>query len=102
VHSKEKSLRRINIQQGHQNARLKKDEQTHFVNSFAQAKNLIEKQMKVGFQIKEKNRNLKMARQRVQQAIITRKQPNNTKQAVKAVLYDDTTIEHMNTSKISK
>lgn len=50
---KEKYLRRVNVRHHHKVLSIKKEEQEKFIGSFAQAKNLIEKQMKLGNFIRE-------------------------------------------------
>jgi hypothetical protein len=45
---KERYLRRVNIRQNNYKAAMKKEERDKFIGNFAQAKNLIEKQMKLG------------------------------------------------------
>jgi len=53
LHFKEKYLKRVNVRHQHQVLSLKKEERDKFVGSFAQAKNLIEKQMKLGNLIRD-------------------------------------------------
>ena len=53
VDFKEKYLKKMNVVQMHKQRQIKKEEQEKFINSFHQAKNLIEKQMKIGKRIKE-------------------------------------------------
>jgi hypothetical protein len=50
---KEKYLKRVNVRHQHQVLNLKREERDKFVGSFAQAKNLIEKQMKLGNMIRD-------------------------------------------------
>jgi hypothetical protein len=54
VEYKEKYIKKMNVLQMHKKRQLKKEEQEKFINAFSQAKNLIEKQMKIGKRIKEK------------------------------------------------
>jgi hypothetical protein len=53
VEYKEKYLKKMAVVQHHRIRQVKKDEKINFVNSFTQAKNLIEKQMKIGKKIKD-------------------------------------------------
>lgn len=53
VDFKEKFLKKVHVVQQHKNRQLKKEETEKFIHSFMQAKNLIEKQMKIGNRIKE-------------------------------------------------
>jgi hypothetical protein len=53
VEYKEKYLRKIIVQGQHKAVKDMKDERLNFINPFMQAKNLIEKQMKIGRKIKE-------------------------------------------------
>ena len=55
VDFKEKYLKKMNVVQMHKQRQIKKEEQEKFINSFHQAKNLIEKQMKIGKRIKEES-----------------------------------------------
>lgn len=50
---KEKYLKRVNVRHQHKVHSLKKEERDKFIGSFAQAKNLIEKQMKLGNLIRD-------------------------------------------------
>ena len=50
---KEKFLRRVNVRHQQKQLQLKKEEKEKFIGSFAQAKNLIEKQMKLGNMIRD-------------------------------------------------
>ena len=54
--AKEKQLRIANVVHRHKVKLLKKEEREKFVGSFAQAKNLIEKQMKIGNLIRERKK----------------------------------------------
>lgn len=50
---KEKYLKRVNVRHHTKVLSMKKEEQEKFIGSFAQAKNLIEKQMKLGNMIRD-------------------------------------------------
>ena len=50
---KEKYLKRVNVRHHHKVLTIKKEEQEKFIGSFAQAKNIIEKQSKKGNFIRE-------------------------------------------------
>jgi hypothetical protein len=43
----------MNVMQQHRSRQEKKEEKEQFINSFMQAKNLIEKQMKIGKRIRD-------------------------------------------------
>ena len=53
VEYKEKYYRKVLIQEQHKAVQEKREEKLNFINPFMQAKNLIEKQMKIGRKIKE-------------------------------------------------
>ena len=50
---KERYLTRVGVRQQHKNLQMKREERDKFIGSFAQAKNLIEKQMKLGNMIRD-------------------------------------------------
>ena len=54
VDQKEKVLKKVAVLQQHRTRQVKKEEKEKFINSFVQAKNIIEKQMKIGNRIREK------------------------------------------------
>lgn len=56
---KEKYLKRVNVRHQHKVHQMKREERDKFVGSFAQAKNLIEKQMKLGNLIRDQKQQLK-------------------------------------------
>jgi hypothetical protein len=58
LHFKEKYLKRVAVRQEENSFQLKKEEREKFIGAFAQAKNLIEKQMKLGNFIKDQKRKL--------------------------------------------
>jgi len=80
--------------------REKREETNQFVNGFMQAKNLIEKQMKIGKKIKD----LKVMRQEKVEMVMKQKQGSSMRgdmQAVKSVLFDSNLImEKRNASKM--
>lgn len=55
---KEKYLKRVNVRHQHKVHSMKREERDKFIGSFAQAKNLIEKQMKLGNMIRDQKQNL--------------------------------------------
>jgi len=56
---KEKYLKRVNVRHQHKVHQMNREERDKFVGSFAQAKNLIEKQMKLGNLIRDQKQQLK-------------------------------------------
>jgi len=87
VEYKEKYLRKAGVLHQHKQRQMKKEEQEHFVNNFAQAKNLIEKQMKMGMQIRERNRIKKENKTRIEQTKLN-KSVVPVRNQVKSVLFD--------------
>lgn len=59
VDYKEKYLKKMSVSQHHRHRKERQEESQSFINGFMQAKNLIEKQMKIGKKIKD----LKIMRQ---------------------------------------
>lgn len=62
---KEKYLRRVGVKHLQKVNQMKKEEREKFVGSFAQAKNLIEKQMKLGNLIRDQKLQLNKNRKQV-------------------------------------
>jgi len=63
---KEKNLKRSKAIHANNIRNLKKKERQHFIGSFAQAKNLIDKQMALGMLLKERTHTKKENRKKVQ------------------------------------
>lgn len=91
VDYKEKYLKKMVVAQHHKHRRDKKEEAQSFVCGFMQAKNLIEKQMKIGKKIKD----LKVMRQEKVDLVQRQKESLSRQgemQAVKTVLFDSNLI----------
>jgi hypothetical protein len=71
---------------------MKKEEREKFVGSFAQAKNLIEKQMKLGNLIRDQKVNLTKNQKRVSLVKQEKVQENHVV-AIKNKLYDNSALE---------
>ena len=65
VEFKEKYYRKVLIQEQHKVVQEKREEKLNFINPFMQAKNLIEKQMKIGRKIKEAKMQREIKREKV-------------------------------------
>ena len=89
VDFKEKYLKKMNVVQMHKQRQIKKEEQEKFINSFHQAKNLIEKQMKIGKRIKEQSQQRKSNQDKVKNFRLAKMDMGPEKLAIKSVLYDD-------------
>ena len=63
---KERYLKRVNIRHQHKSHQMKKEERDKFIGAFAQAKNLIEKQMKLGSMIRDKKFQVNENKKKVQ------------------------------------
>ncbi|CDW82611.1 leucine-rich repeat and iq domain-containing protein 3 [Stylonychia lemnae] len=90
VDYKEKYLKKMNVIQMHKNHNLKKEEKEKFINSFTQAKNLIEKQMKIGKRIKDQHQEKKDKFERVQKVKNDAHERPEFRQVLKSVVYGDT------------
>lgn len=71
---------------------MKKEERDKFVGSFAQAKNLIEKQMKLGNMIRDQKAQLKANKKKVQK-VNEEKSSANHVVAIKNKIYDNSALE---------
>lgn len=83
----------MTVQQQHRAVQEQREEKTSFINQFMQAKNLIEKQMKIGRKIKD----LKMNKLEKREKVMKMKEMRETEASrervtVKSVLFD-TNIE---------
>lgn len=58
LHRKEKQLKREQVVHRTKIGKLRQEERHKFIGSFAQAKNLIENQLKVGFHLKQQKRHV--------------------------------------------
>jgi len=89
---KEKYLRRVGVKHQEKVHDMKKEEREKFVGSFAQAKNLIEKQMKLGNLIRDQKVQLNKNKKKV--SIIKQdKVQENHVVAIKNKLYDNSALE---------
>eukprot|EP00347_Sterkiella_histriomuscorum_P006457 403352701 len=89
VDFKEKYLKKMNVIQMHKQRQLKKEEQEKFINSFAQAKNLIEKQMKIGKRIKDSHNYSKANKDKIKNFKAQREEKVEYKQVLRSVVYDN-------------
>lgn len=89
---KEKYLKRVNIRHQQNNLNLKKEEREKFIGSFAQAKNLIEKQMKLGNLIRDQKQQLNYNKKKVALIKKDREQDNHVI-AIKNKLYDNSALD---------
>lgn len=71
---------------------MKREERDKFIGSFAQAKNLIEKQMKLGNFIRDQKAQLKANRKQVQK-VNEEKSSQNHVVAIKNKIYDNSALE---------
>ena len=80
----------------HKNRILKREEQQLFINSFSQAKNLIDKQMKIGFRIRQKTHERKEKQERVRSMRAEKASGKSQIQGevLKSVLYDNNLYEY--------
>ena len=89
VEFKEKYYRKVLIQEQHKVVQEKRDEMLNFINPFMQAKNLIEKQMRIGRKIKEVKVQREIKREKVARVKEQRETDySKERTAVKTVLFD--------------
>jgi len=89
---KEKYLKRVNVRHQAKVHGMKREERDKFIGSFAQAKNLIEKQMKLGNLIRDQKTQLNINKRKV--AVIKKdKEQENHVVALKNKLYDNSALE---------
>jgi hypothetical protein len=99
VELKEKCLRKMQVQEQHKKLQELKEEKNSFINSFMQAKNLIEKQMKIGRKIKEVKLSKQAKREQVERMREMRDyEASRERVTVKSVLFD-TNIEEQSFSR---
>lgn len=89
---KEKYLRRVGVKHLEKVHQMKKEEREKFVGSFAQAKNLIEKQMKLGNLVRDQKLQLNKNKKRVTMVKQDKVQENHVV-AIKNKLYDNSALE---------
>mmetsp|Transcript_17748 Transcript_17748/g.27433 ORF Transcript_17748/g.27433 Transcript_17748/m.27433 type:complete len:198 (+) Transcript_17748:1054-1647(+) len=89
---KEKYLKRVNVRHQHKALQMKKEERDKFVGSFAQAKNLIEKQMKLGNMIRDKKAQVAVNRKKVQ-GIKKEKEQEDHRVVLRNQLYGNSALE---------
>lgn len=89
VEFKEKYLKKMNVLQHHKHRKERMEESSNFVNSFVQAKNLIEKQMKIGKKIKDQ-KVIKQEKQELVSKMKGQRERDRSRdmQAVRSVLFD--------------
>ena len=101
VEFKEKYIKKMTVLNHHKNQAVKREEQDKFVNAFSQAKNLIEKQMKIGKRIKENKIHSQVNKAKVekyrQDKGATKSQE---KQVLRSVLFDQSQISTQMMSRV--
>lgn len=87
LNAKEKQLKIANVVHQNKVRQLKKDERTKFIGSFMQAKNLIEKQMKIGVHIKDKKKEKARCKKIVKQVKTDRRPAPEESTVLKTKIY---------------